>query len=476
METTANKFPQAATIALGNIAVRGAVERSTRYVTDRVSQMREEMPHYAALRQQGRGAKLRALQQLPAMLEQFEARLSANGGHTHWARDAAEANQLILEICRANHLKRGVKSKSMATEEIELVPFLEGHGIEIIETDLGEFIVQISGDRPSHIVMPVMHRPQEEILNIFREKLGMEARAETTAEEMTAFARQYLREKFLSADFGMSGGNFLIAETGSLVIITNEGNGRLSTSLPDVHIAVVGIEKIIPTWRDFATLVQLLAMSGAGQTLTVYVNIINGPKAESDEDGPSQFHLILLDNGRSQIYASEYREALACLRCGACLNVCPVYRNVGGHAYGSVYSGPIGSVVTPGLAGKEAAQYLPFASSLCGACQQACPVDIHIPDMLLRLRRDLQSAQPTHWRLGMKGWAFANRHPLLFHAGGQLAERVTRRQARRAGALKQLPPPFDRWTEQRDFPPFAPQSFRSWWQERSQKTDKVRKP
>ena len=472
METTANQFPKEATIALGNIAVRGAVERSTRYVNDRVSQMQAEMPEYAALRQQGRGAKLRALQQLPEMLEQFESRLAANGGHTHWARDAAEANQLVLQICRENNLRRGVKSKSMATEEIELVPYLEEHGIEMLETDLGEFIVQISGDRPSHIVMPVMHRPQEEILEIFRDQLGMDANAETTAEEMTAFARRYLRQKFLDADFGMSGGNFLIAETGSLVIITNEGNGRLSTSLPDVHIAVVGIEKIIPTWRDFATLVQLLAMSGAGQTLTVYVNVINGPKAETDEDGPIQFHLILLDNGRSQIYASEYREALACLRCGACLNACPVYRNVGGHAYGSVYSGPIGSVVTPGLAGKEAAQYLPFASSLCGACQQACPVDIHIPDMLLRLRRDLRQSQPATWRLGMKGWAFANQHPLLFQAGGQIAERATRGQARREGALKRLPPPLDRWTEQRDFPPFAAQSFRSWWQERQKAAGK----
>ena len=346
------------------------------------------------------------------------------------------------------------------------MPFLAEHGIEMIETDLGEFIVQISDDRPSHIVMPVMHQPQARIAQIFREQLGMDTTPETSAEEMTAFAREYLRQKFLDADFGMSGGNFLIAETGSLVIITNEGNGRLSTSLPDVHIAVVGIEKIIPTWRDFATLVQLLAMSGAGQTLTVYVNIINGPAADTDEDGPSQFHIVLLDNGRSQIYASEYRESLACLRCGACLNVCPVYRNVGGHAYGSVYSGPIGSVVTPGLAGKEAAQYLPFASSLCGACQSACPVDIHIPDMLLRLRRDLQNAQPAPWRLGMKAWGFANSHPLLFHAGGELAERVTRRQARKHGALQQLPPPFNRWSEQRDFPPFAKQAFRSWWKER----------
>ena len=339
METTANEFPQAATIALGDIDVRGAVERSTRFVNERVGQMRAAMPEYAELRQQARGAKLRALQNLPELLEQFEGKLQANGGQAHWARDGAEANEAILRICRENGLRRGVKSKSMATEEIELVPFLAEQGIEMIETDLGEFIVQISDDRPSHIVMPVMHRPQSQIREIFRERLGMDTDENTSAEAMTAFARQYLRRKFLEADFGMSGGNFLIAETGSLVIITNEGNGRLSTSLPATHIAVVGIEKIIPTWRDFATLVQLLAMSGAGQTLTVYVNIINGPAAASDEDGPRQFHLVLLDNGRSEIYGGEYREALACLRCGACLNVCPVYRNVGGHAYGSVYSG-----------------------------------------------------------------------------------------------------------------------------------------
>ncbi len=472
MKTRANEFSRAATIALDDIEMRSAVGRSTGFVLERVAEMQTSLPDYRALRQQARGAKMRALRDLPALLEQFEERLVTNGGQVHWARDAAEANQHILRLCQENNLRHGVKSKSMATEEIELVPFLAQHGIEMIETDLGEFIVQISDDHPSHIVMPVMHRTQENIRHIFRERLGMETNAETSAEEMTAFTRRYLREKFLAADFGMSGGNFLIAETGSLVIITNEGNGRLSTSLPDLHIAVVGIEKIVPTWRDFATLVQLLALNGAGQTLTVYVNIINGPAAAGDDDGPRQFHLVLLDNGRSRIYASEYREALACLRCGACLNVCPVYRNVGGHAYGSVYSGPIGAVVTPGLAGKEAAQTLPFASSLCGACKESCPVDINIPDMLLRLRRDLREQQASTWNWGMKAWAFANRHPLLFQVGGGLAERATRAGAQRRGALQRLPAPFDRWTEQRDFPALAKVPFRSWWRARQRRGER----
>jgi L-lactate dehydrogenase complex protein LldF len=263
----------------------------------------------------------------------------------------------------------------------------------------------------------------------------------------------------------MSGGNFLIAETGTVVVVCNEGNARLSTSLPPVHVAVVGIEKVIPTWEDFATLIQLLPRSATGQRMTVNVNCFHGPAPYAEADGPEHFYLVLVDNGRSNIYASEYTEALACIRCGACLNACPVYQNVGGLTYGSVYSGPIGAIVTPLLKGIENAAPLPFASSLCGACKSACPVDINIPDMLLMLRRDLQAAQEKHWQFGMKGYGFAFSHPLLYQAGGKVAGIASRALANAQGSdkLEQLPFPFNGWTDKRDFPPFAPQSFHDWW-------------
>jgi L-lactate dehydrogenase complex protein LldF len=269
----------------------------------------------------------------------------------------------------------------------------------------------------------------------------------------------------------MSGGNFLIAETGTVAIVTNEGNGRLSTGLPRVHIAVVGIEKVVPTWEDFITLVQMLARNGTGQRVTVYVNMFNGP-ARGEGDGPEEFYLVLVDNGRTNIYGTEYSEALACIRCGACLNACPVYQNVGGHSYGSVYPGPIGAVVTPLLRGKEHAVPLPFASSLCGACKQACPVDINIPDMLIGLRHDLQDEQAPIWKAGMKGYGFAFSHPLLYQMGGKAASVAAQYGPHNEdGSLNRLPPPFDGWTQNRDFPPFAAQSFHDWWREKRSRRD-----
>jgi L-lactate dehydrogenase complex protein LldF len=287
---------------------------------------------------------------------------------------------------------------------------------------------------------------------------------EVDPKAMTRFARRLLRQKYIDADFGMTGGNFMIAETGTVVICTNEGNGRLSTALPEVHIAMVGIEKIVPTWEDFATLVQTLPRAATGQRMTVYCNMFNGP-AQDEGDGPQHYYLILIDNGRSDIYASEYAESLACIRCGACMNTCPVYQNVGGHAYGSIYPGPIGSVITPLLRGKENAAPLPFASSLCGACKAACPVDINIPDMLLKLRRDLEATQEPIWKLGMKGWSFSFRHPLLYEAGARVSAMATQALSQITGQdhLDRLPPPLDGWTDHRDFPPFAKETFHDWW-------------
>jgi L-lactate dehydrogenase complex protein LldF len=476
MELTANQFNEAAVVALEDITLRKALDYATGNADSRRRSVFAELPHIQALRQQGRGSRLRALHDLPELLEQLEANITANGGHVLWAANGDEANQHILDICRKHDLKRGVKSKSMATEEIGMLPFLEQHGIQMIETDLGEYIVQISNSHPSHIIMPVMHMTKEQIRDLFMEKLDMPHTDQ--ASEMTMFIRQHLRQEYLQADFGMSGGNFMIAETGSVVIVTNEGNGRLSTGVPPIHIAVVGIEKVLPTWEDFATLIQMLPRSGTGQRMTVYVNGFNGPAREGDNDGPREFYLILLDNGRSDIYASEYAEALACIRCGACLNACPVYEHVGGHSYGWVYPGPIGSIVTPLLKGIENAAPLPFASSLCGACKQACPVDINIPDMLLMLRHDLQHVQEPMWKVGMKAYRFGFSHPLLYELGGKFSSLATRTLAQAMGTeadqsvrLDNLPYPLSGWTNTRDFPPFAPESFHDWWRKNRAKRE-----
>jgi len=462
MELVPNHFHETSLIALEDIQLQTALTRSTGNVVRNRATAMAELADPDALRQQGRGAKLRALAELPELLERMEQNVIANGGHVLWAVDDAEANQQVVDICKKHNLKRGVKSKSMVTEEIGLLHALEANGIQMIETDLGEFIVQISGDHPSHIVMPLMHRTKEEVRDILIDKLDMAYTDD--AAEMTKFARALLREEYLRADFGMSGGNFLIAETGTVVIVTNEGNGRMSTGIPPVHIAVVGIEKIVPTWEDFATLVQMLARNGTGQRITVYVNMFNGP-ARGEGDGPDEFYLILVDNGRTNMYGTDYSEAMACIRCGACLNACPVYQSVGGHSYGSVYPGPIGAVVTPLLKGKENASPLPFASSLCGACKQACPVDINIPDMLLALRRDLEKEQELVWQLGMKAYAFGFGHPLLYQAAGKAAGLAGKLMENITGSdrIAQLPPPLNGWTQVRDFPPLAGESFHDWW-------------
>ncbi len=469
MDNTANQFHDSAVVALQDITLHHALERATGAADSRRRGMLDELPHTPALRQQGRGAKLRALHDLPELLEQLEANVTAAGGHVLWAKDAAEANQHVLEICKQHNLRRGVKSKSMVTEETGLLPVLEAAGIRMTETDRGEYIVQISGSHPSHIIMPVMHMTREQIRDLFVDKLDMPYTE--AASDMTAFIRERLRQEYLDADFGMSGGNFLIAETGSVVIVTNEGNGRLSTGVPPVHIAMVGIEKVVPTWEDFATLIQMLPRSATGQRMSVYSSGFTGPARPDEPDGPQHFYLILLDNGRSRIYASEYAEALACIRCGACLNACPVYQAVGGHAYGWVYPGPIGAIITPLLKGIENASPLPFASSLCGACKSACPVDINIPDMLLKLRRDLKPVQEPLWKTGMKGFEFAFSHPLLYQMGGKAASLGTQTIAAVENLNGTVDPqvhdlpvyPLKGWTDYRDFPPIPAENFHDWW-------------
>lgn len=467
MQIESNNFVLASEIAIADSQQKDAVAKGTGTAFGkRIAAMYASgKEHGESMRQQAAAAKRRSLRRLPELLEQAESNMQANGIEVRWAIDADEVNRLVLEIVQQHNIKSVAKSKSMVTEEVALNHMLEENDVAVYETDLGEYILQLNDEPPSHIVTPVIHKSKESIQSIFERKLDMPPT--DSAEEMAQFARGELREAFLKADMGVSGGNFIVAESGSIGLVTNEGNARMVTSLPRVHVAIVGIEKIVATLQDYATLTQVLPRSATGQNLTVYTHLINGPRRAQEDDGPEHVYVILVDNGRSEVYATNYAEALACIRCGACLNACPVYRSTGGHAYGWVYPGPIGAVVTPLLAGKANAKPLPHASSLCGSCKEVCPVDIDIPRMLLDLRSDMVEAGQVEaeWTIGIKLWAFGNRLPILFSAGGRAAALANRLLP---FGTKQLPGPLSGWTRHRDFPSFAPQSFRQMWKARIQ--------
>ena len=341
---------------------------------------------WQALRQAAHDLRLHTLRHLDHYLEQMEERVTAAGGHVHWARDAAEGREIVLRLAREHGVKSVVKSKSMITEEIGLNHAMEEAGIRVVETDLGEYIIQLAGVGPSHIIAPAVHMTKEAIAALLQEKLGVPVPADPTA--ITEIARERLRREFLAADMGISGANFLVAETGTLVLLTNEGNARMSTTLPPLHVAVTTIDKVIPDWETLTVLLKLLARSGTGQKMTSYTSCITGPSRSENEQGPREFHLVLIDNGRSRMLDDELdRQVLICVRCGACLNICPVYNHVGGYAYGWVYAGPMGEMLATELLGTRIAADLPFASSLCGACGEICPMKIPIPDILLHLRK-----------------------------------------------------------------------------------------
>ncbi|MCY3574466.1 MAG: LutB/LldF family L-lactate oxidation iron-sulfur protein [Chloroflexi bacterium] len=462
VELRSNEFISLADIALQKPDLQKAVGNGTRGGYNKRAEAMFEFgdAHGEALRAQAAEAKRRALNKLPELLELAEAKLRENGWGVEWAEDAPAANQLVLDIARRHGVESVIKSKSMLSEELGVNQKMEAAGLRVVETDLGEYIIQLNNETPSHVVAPVMHMTKAEIRDVFVRELAMQPTDD--AETMVAFARQRLRQDFLNADMGISGGNFLIAETGSIGLVMNEGNGRFCTSMPPVHIALVGIEKIVETVADYATLTQVLPRSATGQPLSVYTNILNGPGRAHEADGPEHGYVILVDNGRSRIYATDYAEALACIRCGACQNACPVYRSAGGHAYGWVYGGPIGAVLTPLLVGLENAAPLPHASSLCGSCKQVCPVDIDLPRMLLDLRHDLvQSGESARgWDAAMKLWAVGMTSPKRFGLGG--------RAARTGQALlgDYMPGILGNWSEQRDFPAFAPKPFRQLWKER----------
>ncbi len=407
----------------------------------------------------------RSLANLDSYLMEFEAQAQARGTQVHWAETAQDVNRILIGIARANGVRKIVKSKSMVSEESGLNDAVAAAGMQAIETDLGEYILQLAEEPPSHIIAPAIHKSVEEVAELFSEKHHTPRQTDIPA--LCREAREQLRPHFLSADMGVSGGNFLIAETGSVVIVTNEGNGRMVTTLPRIHVAITGIEKVLPTLNDFSTVVRLLTRSATGQSITNYVSMLTGPRRDGDRDGPEQSHIILVDSGRSRLLGTELQQALRCIRCGACMNHCPVYQNIGGHAYGWVYPGPIGAVLTPSYVGLENALDLPQASTLCGACQVVCPVKIPLPELMrvLREKSFRQGLRPWHERWSILLWRSAAERPWLYAWATRLAVRVLRRLAGKDRLLHRLPG-LDGWTEGRDMPAPSSRTFRDLYRKR----------
>ncbi len=456
-------FPGAVRQALTDATLQAALVRLTGTL------MAGNRRGYAALadsdrlRDHAKRIKEHTLAHLHQYLEQLEASVRKLGSHVHWAADADEARRIIVDIANRAGCKRAVKSKSMTSEEVHLNPALEAAGIEVTETDFGEFVIQLAGERPSHLVAPAVHHTRESIARLMSQRLG--ERLPDDARSLALTGRRVLRDKFYHADLGITGVNFAVAETGTVVLVTNEGNARLTTTWPRVHVALMGLEKVIPRWVDLPVFLKLLARAATGQTLSVYTTLITGPRKPGERDGPDEFHLVILDNGRSRVLATPFRESLQCIRCGACLNACPVYRRIGGHAYGGVYSGPIGSILTPLYDSVGANPHLPHASSLCGACQAACPVKINIPQMLIGLRELQHRQKRNRWEeLAYRLWRVVLERPWLYRLAVRGARGLLRPFARK-GWLQQLPGPGQGWTAARDFPLLAPRSFRERWQE-----------
>jgi L-lactate dehydrogenase complex protein LldF len=468
-------FPTAAKAALADAQLRRNLGKATTTIRAKRAGVVGELPDWEALRAAGAAIKEEVLRHLDRYLLQLEDAVTRAGGHVHWARDAAEANAIITGLVQAAGADRLVKVKSLTTDEITLNAALRQAGIAAVETDLAELIIQLAGEPSSHILVPAIHKNRSEIRDLFRHTIAQGEELTDEPRELAAAARRYLRAQFLAAEVAISGANFAVAETGTVCVVESEGNGRMCLTLPHTLITVMGIEKVIPTFRDFAVFLQLLPRSSTGERMNPYTSLWTGV---TPGDGPQTFHLILLDNGRTRVLADTVgRQTLRCIRCSACLNICPVYARTGGHAYGSVYPGPIGAILTPQLLGLDRAKTLPYASSLCGACYEVCPVQINIPEVLLHLRGEIVRSQqdgrrrlagradPEQVAMRILARIFVSPHR---YERAQRLGRLGQGMFTHDGAINRLPGPLGGWTKVRDLKPLPKQSFRDWWRSRQQ--------
>lgn len=465
MTVEAQQFTRDAKIVAADLRHRGLIRKALSGYEVKRDEFKARFRDWQGARQAAAEIKYDAVNHLDRYLVEFAERIEARGTRVFWASDAREARDYILGVIRARKARCIVKSKAMTAEEIHLNEAMEREGFEVVESDLGEYIVQLRREAPYHIVFPAMHLTRGEISDLFQRELG--TAPTNSPEELTLIARRVLRKKYIEADIGISGANFAVADTGMISVTENEGNARLTTSLPKVHIALLGIEKIVPRMADLALFLPMLATAGAGQPMTCYNTLIGGPRQPGEADGPEEFHVVLLDNARTRLLADpEQRDALHCIRCGACLNVCPIFRNVGGHTYGTTYQGPIGSVITPHLRGLQNWKHLSSASSLCGACTEACPVKIDLHHHLLQNRRNAVREKPVWWeRIAFRAFAFVATRPPLWRVVG-LAGRLGQRlhPLIKGGPLD----PARAWTGSRDLPEVAQVSFKDYWRGRKQ--------
>ncbi|MEN2860533.1 LutB/LldF family L-lactate oxidation iron-sulfur protein [Mannheimia haemolytica] len=465
LQTNTLPFKQRVEQQVNNEIVRKALVKAQETIGANRQRMVDELGNWEEWRDDAKAIRNHVLANLDAYLYQLSEKVTQNGGHVFFAETAEEATDYIKNVAKAKNAKKIVKSKSMVTEEIGMNHVLEAEGIKVVETDLGEYLLQIVGDKPSHIVVPAIHKDRHRIRQEMHDVLGYQG--SETPEEMTAFVRQKIREDFLEADIGISGCNFAVPETGSVCLVTNEGNLRMATTVPKTHIAVMGMERIAPTFKEVDVLITMLARSAVGAKLTAYNTWLTGPRLEGETDGPEELHLVIVDNGRSKILESEFQEVLRCIRCGACLNTCPAYRQIGGHGYGSIYPGPIGSVISPLLGGYEEFKELPYACSLCTACNSVCPVKIPLAQLILKHREKIADAglTPMAERLSIFGFNFANSHPTLWKVGVKVGAKVASKLIKNGkapvnfGALGE-------WTKARDLPTAEGESFREWFNNR----------
>lgn len=468
MDATAHAFKQNSTRALADAQLQRALAGLPGGLVAQRTAARDKLPEFEALRDVGRDIRDHTLANLDLYLEAWEAKAKAAGAHVHWAPTSADAREIILGICKSVDARIVTKGKSMISEEVGLNAHLQAAGMEVVETDLGEYLIQIRHETPSHIIAPAIHLTQDQVEHDFRRLHTHLPKNRVLVEphDLVNEARQILRDKFLKADVGITGANFLIAETGSSIIVTNEGNGDLTQSLPKIHIVIASIDKVVATLEDLSTIIRLLARSATGQEISTYTTISTGPRRAGDPDGPEQYHVVLVDNGRSALLDTPFREALRCIRCGACMNHCPVYGAVGGHAYGFVYPGPIGAVINPALIGLKEAHHLPNASTFCGRCESVCPMKIPLPDLMRewRVAEFRAGGSPVAARIGLKIWSALARRPRLYHMAARVAIVGLGALGRRKGAFRWLPLAGG-WTRHRDMPAPQGRTFQQLWAE-----------